>query len=241
MNLKKYRKIVAEYTSSFSELETRRKKPKVVTQKTIEKIIINKKEYILNQTRNFSIWEEKIIKTIENSGFKTERKFFKFPLKIEGKMFLYIPDLLIRDLFVNRKKVIVEAHEKITESDIKKYRKFQSLHGAAYHLVMIVSSRDLREWNIYDKKEGIFHEIWTSKDVDVMISKLQRKQKECKKIDSAFGTHVCPSCGKSATGREETKTEFGFRKKRNGQLYTQSLCYDCRNKHAKRTRKRVRN
>jgi len=237
MNLKKYRKIVAEYTSSFSELETHRKKSKAVTQKIIEKIIINKKEYVLNQTRNFSVWEEKIIKIIENSGFKTERKFFKFPLKIDGKMFLYIPDLLIKDLFVNRKKVIVEAHEKITESDIKKYRKFQSLHGAAYHLVMIVSSRDLREWNIYDKKEGIFHEIWIPKDVDVMISKLRIKQKESKKIDLAFGTHICPSCGISATGREETKIEFGFRKKKNGELFTQSLCYNCRKKHAKRRRR----
>ena len=237
MNLKKYRKIVTEYSSSFSKLEVHTKKQKIRTELN-KKIIIGKREYILTQTREFSFWEEKLIQRIENAGLKTERKFFKFPLKIDDKLYLYIPDLLIKDLQINRKKVVIEAHEKLTEDDIKKYRKFRSQYGREYHLIMIVSSNELSEWNSHNKKEGLFHEIWTSKDIELMLVKLKAVKKDREKIDSSFGTHVCPSCGTSATGREETRTEFGFRKKEDGTEYTQSLCYDCRRNHAKTRRRK---
>ena len=247
MSKKKFKKIISGSGSSpFRQLykftEKTKKKNLSLQKPKVKKIIYMKQQYGFDQERDFTKWEREIIKKIEKSGLKFETKFFKFPLNIGNKKFIYVPDLLMKDFFFNEKKIILEAHEKISEDDIAKYRKFRSIYGNVYHLLLVVTDNELRKWNEYDQKEGVFHEIWTSNNVDFLIKNLQEKRAYYIEKNSTVGTHVCPppprhGCGKTATGYDEIKKEFGMRKRRNGEEFPQSLCYDRRSKHAKRRRR----
>jgi len=250
MKKKKFKKIfTGSGNSPFRQLykftEKVKKKNLIQDKPKFKKIIYKKQQYSFDQERNFSKWEKQIIKKIEKTNLKFETKFWKFPLNVRNKKFVYVPDLLLKDFTINDKKIIIETHEKISEDDIAKYRKFRSIYGRVYHLLMVVSDWELRKWNECDQVEGVFHEIWTSSNIDFLIKNLQQKRNYYLGKNSSFGKHVCPSypkhgCGKIATGYDEIKKEFGMRKRKNGNEFPQSLCYDCRKKHSKLEKKRRR-
>ena len=152
MSKKKFKKIISGSGSSpFRQLykftEKTKKKNLSLQKPKVKKIIYMKQQYGFDQERDFTKWEREIIKKIEKSGLKFETKFFKFPLNIGNKKFIYVPDLLMKDFFFNEKKIILEAHEKISEDDIAKYRKFRSIYGNVYHLLLVVTDIELRKWN----------------------------------------------------------------------------------------------
>ena len=100
---------------------------------------------------DFSGWEKQILKKLRDSGISIETKFRNFPLNVENEKFEYVPDFLMKGFEYKGREVLVEAHEKISEEDVKKYRKFRSVFGSTYYLIMIVTDGELRMWNEYDQ------------------------------------------------------------------------------------------
>jgi len=199
------------------------------------------KENKFFKENSFSSWERKILKKMRNSDLDIEIKFRNFPLHVEKEKFEYVPDFLIKGFLYKQREIIVEAHEEISEDDVNKYRKFRSVFGAMYYLILIVKDEELRKWNEFDQGvQGVFNEIWTVNDVDLLIIHMLNKRKEYKqKIKLIPQTAICPSpplghgCGKKANDYDEIVRWFGYRGK-----IVQSLCRQCRSKHAKLQRKK---
>lgn len=192
---------------------------------------------------SFSIWERKILKKMRNSELDIETKFRNFPLHIEKEKFEYIPDFLIKGFLYKQREVIVEAHEEISEEDVNRYRKFRSVFGVMYYLILIVKDKELQKWNDLDQGvQGIFNEIWSVNNVDLLIKYLLNKRRVySQKMKLVPQTAICPAppnghgCGKKADDYDEVVRLFGYRGK-----IVQSLCRQCRSKHAQLQRKKTR-
>ena len=201
------------------------------------------KKNIFFKENSFSVWEKKILKKLCDSNLDIETRFRNFPLQIENEKFEYVPDFLIRGFLYKQREVIVEAHEEISEEDVNKYRKFRSVFGSMYYLILIVKDEELRKWNEYDQgSQGVFNEIWAVDKVELLIKYLEDKRKKYnQKMKQVPQTAFCPSppkghgCGKKASNYDEVVRLFGYRGK-----IVQSLCRQCRSKHAKVQRKKMR-
>jgi len=192
----------------------------------------------------FSIWEKQIFKEIRNAEISFSEKFRKFSIFIDGKKEYYIPDILLKEFEYNKKEVIVEAHQKISKEDIKKYRQFRSRFGTSYYLIMIVTDTELKIWkeNHIEKEGGIFNEIYTETKMDDLINNLKKWKKDHNEMMSQYAQNaLCPpppkghGCGIAAKGFEEITEIFGYRGKR-----VQSLCRVCRKEHAKKQKDRLK-
>jgi hypothetical protein len=180
----------------------------------------------------FSVWENKIFDKVKISKISFKEKFRKFVILLENTTEQYIPDLLIDGFEYKGKEIILEAHEKITEEDVKKYRKFRMTFGASYYLIMIVTDGEEETWREYQKNKegGVFNEIYTESNIEQLIDNLKKWKKEYDEMISEYGQKAeCPppprghGCGISAEGFEEITEFFGYRGKR-----VQSLCRSCR-------------
>ena len=188
----------------------------------------------------FSVWERRILRKLRKSGFSIETKFRNFPVRVENEIFEYIPDFLVKDFEYKGREILIEAHEKISEDDVEKYRKFRSIFGVSYYMIMIVTDEELRIWNEYDQgKQGFFNKIWTDDDIEFLIEDLRKKREDYEKKISKYGQRAfCPSppkghgCGKKAVGFKQVEKLFGYRGKR-----VQSLCRKCRSEHSSDRRK----
>jgi len=188
----------------------------------------------------FSVWERRILRKLRKSGFSIETKFRNFPVRVENEIFEYIPDFLVKDFEYKGREILIEAHEKISEDDVEKYRKFRSTFGISYYMIMIVTDEELRIWNEYDQgKQGFFNEIWTDDDIENLIICLKKWKKNYAEMISEYGQYaLCPpppnghGCGIEASGFDEITKIFGYRGKR-----VQSLCRKCRSGHSSDRRK----
>ncbi len=206
------------------------------------KILEILKENTFFKENSFSEWERKIVKKMNDSELDVEIKFRNFPLHVEKEKIEYIPDFLIKGFLYKQREIIIEAHEEISEDDVSKYRKFRSVFGAMYYLILIVKKEEFERWNTYDQGiQGVFNEIWTLNDIDLLIKYLLDKRKEYnQKMELVPQTAFCPSppkghgCGKKASNYDEVVRLFGYRGK-----IVQSLCRQCRSKHAKLQRKKI--
>ena len=72
---------------------------------------------------NFSSWEKQILRKLRSSGLSIETKFRNFSLYVENEEYEYFPDFLMEDFAYKNREILVEAHEKISEEDVKKYRR----------------------------------------------------------------------------------------------------------------------
>ena len=197
------------------------------------------KQKAVYRANDFSPWEKGIIEIFQKSKLRFETKFREFYFDFGKEKFVYLPDLLVKGFEYDEKQILIEAHEEISEYDVKKYRRFRSIYGSVYHLIMIVTDGELRKWNEYDRGEqGLFHEIWTSEDIDFLINDLLDKKDKYKMTISQYQqSAVCPlppkghGCGRKASGYNEVVRWFGYRGKR-----VQSLCRECRSEQSRKYR-----
>ena len=211
-----------------------------------EQIRSSFKQFIekFSNEEEFSIWENQIFKKFRNSEISFKQKFRKFVIFLDNKKEYYIPDILLEGFEYNKKEVIVEAHNKISKEDIKKYRKFRSTFGSSYYLIMVVSDNEIKIWkeNHRQKEGGIFNEIYTESNVDDLIKNLKKWKKDYNEMISQYAQNaLCPpppkghGCGVSVEGFEEIKEIFGYRGKR-----VQSLCRACRKEHARKQKNKLK-
>jgi hypothetical protein len=189
---------------------------------------------------SFSLWEKKILQEIKGAGLKVDTKFRNFPLHVDKEKFEYIPDFLIKKFLYKQREIIVEAHEEISEDDVNKYKKFRSVFGIIYYLILIVPDEEFKKWS--EIENGVFNEVWKVSEIDQLIEYLLlQQQKYNEKILSLPQRAVCPAppnghgCGREADGYDEIIRWFGYRGK-----IVQSLCRQCRTKHAKLQRKKIK-
>ena len=194
------------------------------------------KENLFFKENSFSPWERKILRKLRDSGLDVEIKFRNFPLDIETEKFEYFPDFLIKGFLYKQREIIIEAHEEISAEDINKYKKFRSVFGVIYYLILIVKDDDFEKWKKIEN--DVFNEFWRVTEIDLLIENLMdQKMKYREKVISLPQSAFCPSppyghgCGKKAIGYEEIVRWFGYRGK-----IVQSLCRQCRSKHAKSQR-----
>jgi hypothetical protein len=200
--------------------------------------ILKKKSFFKENC--FSLWEKKILQKIEDGGLKIDTKFRNFILYVDKEKFEYIPDFLIKGFLYKQREIIIEAHEKISEDDINKYKKFRSVFGVIYYLILIVQDEEFDKWNKIEN--GVFNEIWKVSELEKLIEYLLlHQQKYNEKIMSLPQRAVCPAppnghgCGREADGYDAIIRWFGYRGK-----IVQSLCRQCRTKHAKLQRKKTK-
>ena len=189
--------------------------------------------------KHFSLWEQKVRNKLLKSGMKfvekTQKEMDKFPLQInEGVTIYYVPDFILDKHRFHGKKIIIEAHQNLTDEDVLKYGFFVKKYSAAYHLIMIVTWGQLRQWNeISQRKHRLFDDVWTVEDVDLFMESL--KKFEPSKIENIMLPEhkVCPVCNKEANDTNSVEKEFGHRKMKNGKIISQSLCKNCRSRERK--------
>ena len=193
----------------------------------------------------FSLWETQIFEMIRISGISIKKKFRNFVLFSGDKKEQYIPDSLVEGFEYKGKEIILEAHEKISEEDVKKYRRFRGLFGSSYYLIMIVTDSEEAIWKEKQKgKEGgIFNEIYTKANMEQLINNLKKWKDGYDEMISQYAQNaLCPpppkghGCGIAAKGFEEITEIFGYRGKR-----VQSLCRACRKEHASKQKNKLKN
>ncbi len=185
----------------------------------------------LNPIRDFSKWEQNILDKIKKAGFEIEFKHRKFKVKIDSKYYIYIPDVMIFGFCINGKKIIIEAHEKLLDEDIEKYRKFMKEYRNIYYLIMIVEGSELRKWNENFKTSPLFDDIWVNEDVNFLIDKMNEYRKTFEKKFYKFPKEAyCgrKGCGEEGKGYEEIEKIFGYRDVGDGKIIPQSYCRYCR-------------
>ena len=189
--------------------------------------------------KHFSLWEQKVRNKLLKSGIKfvekTQKEMDRFPLQINEKVTIYyVPDFILDKHRFHGKKIIIEAHQNLTDEDVLKYGFFLKKYSAAYHLIMIVTWSQLSLWNeISSRKYRLFDDVWTVEDADLFVKSL--KKYELSKIKNiTLPEHkVCPVCSKEANDTDSVEKEFGHRKMKNGKIISQSLCKNCRSRERK--------
>jgi len=233
LNSNKKFKISGSGSSPFRELY------KIVKNKTSGNKKKNKKLLKLETVdftnfdpmRDFTKWEKIILDKIKKMELKIEFKHRKFPLQVNSKIFLYIPDVMIFGFRINNKKIIVEAHQDLLEEDIIKYRKFIKEYKNIYHVIMIVEGSQLRKWNEKSKGAPLFSEIWVKEDIKDFINYLNKEKTKFEKKFHNFPQEAfCArkGCGEEAKGYDEIERLFGYRKIKDQKIIVQSYCRYCR-------------
>ena len=173
----------------------------------------------------FSQWEKLVRVKLRESKIQFKERFRKFPIEVDGKIIEYNPDFVLDFDFNLRRYVIVEVHENLIESDVKKFRGFMDVYGRIYWLIMLVKDGELRRWNKFNMGEqALFHDIWVLNNIEIMIKQLENAREISKKrlLEEKAS---CPKCGKTAHGKFEIDELFGYRY--NGKK-PQSHCKTCR-------------
>ena len=85
--------------------------------------------------KHFSLWEQKVRNKLLKSGMKfvekTQKEMDKFPLQInEDITIYYVPDFILDKHRFNGKKIIIEAHQNLTDEDVLKYGFFLKKYSA---------------------------------------------------------------------------------------------------------------
>ena len=185
----------------------------------------------MENKNDFSEWEKQVMNVLGNSGIKFEKKFRKFPIKINEKISInYVPDFLLDSYEINKKEVIIEAHEELTSDDVVKYSLFMKKYFHTFYVIMIVKENQLKEWNKINSSNRLFSDIWLIHNLDELVDWI--KQKKTKRDDS-HQQAKCPHCEITGIGIKQIAELFGHRKKNNGEKYPQSLCKECRNLQVK--------
>ncbi len=202
--------ILKETFKNLKPHEVEKWKTKIKPQKEKYKLIKNKEKKDENNNK-LSEWEIRILFKLKKSKIKFSKKFRKFPLKIDDDLIYFTPDFRLDFPYKKRQHVIIEVHEKLEESDVKKFRTFMDVYGRIYWLIIVTKWEELSKWNKFDGEEqSLFHDIWSLDDVKDLISTLERlrtKDKGNKKDE----TTECPKCGKLAEGKFEIESLFGYR------------------------------
>lgn len=117
-------------------------------------------------------WMKDVMNKLQKSGLPLEQKFRDFPLEVDGKSMHFVPDFKLSHIKRGSKFVIIQINETLTRGDVRKYASFLNKYGGIYHLIMIVKDEQLRNWNSYDDREGIFHDVWTEDGVGFLVDAL---------------------------------------------------------------------
>lgn len=226
--------------NKFLKYYTKTKKEEQKNQANSQQIANAKKlaQRLMEQDEgSFSPWEQHIRRKFRKAELEFDEKFRKFPLEANGEVIDYLPDFVLKDFQHNEKKILIEAHQELTEKDIRKYRLFMDKYGRTYHLIMIVQGNYLQKWNELDQGEqALFHDIWIDEDVDVFIKTLLKQKKKHETEIHLPDRAECPlpkGCGKKAIGSKEVEKLFGYRQTYPGKTIVQSYCRRCRAKHLK--------
>jgi len=196
--------------------------------KSEDKEVIKKR---LEVKRDFSLWEQNVYKKLIESQIKFEKRFRKFPIRISENITVnYEPDFFLEEYEIDGKEVIIEAHEELTSDDVVKYSTFMKRYFPVFHLIMIVNENELREWNNFNESNRLFNDIWIIHDLEDLISWIKRQNTKTQDFNQET---KCPHCPTIAVGINQIDNFFGFRKKKNGEKYPQSLCRECRSLQSK--------
>jgi len=207
--------------------EKKRQKKIKLKEKSRWRIIKRKKS---ENSDKLSEWERLVQKKLNKSKIKFSKKFRKFPLEINDNVTYFTPDFRLDFPYKKRQHVLVEVHEELEESDVKKFRTFMDVYGRIYWLIIVTKYGELRKWNKFDNAEqSLFHDIWTLDDINDLISKLERLRTESKQ-NLKNEIVECKKCEKSAEGMFEIQSLFGY--KSDGKT-PRSFCNVCRNKKLK--------
>jgi len=221
--------ILAETLKNLKPHEVESWKQKIRSKK--EKIIWEKiKRKKFENSNKLSEWELQVQKKLKKSKMKFSKKFRKFPLEIDDKVIYFTPDFRLDFPYKKRQYVLVEVHEELEESDVKKFRTFMDVYGRVYWLIIVTTYGELRKWNKFDSGEqSLFHDIWTLDDINDLIVVLERLRSKSKQNLKNEITK-CPKCNKIAEGRFEIESLFGY--SYDGKK-SQSHCRVCRKKNSK--------
>jgi len=128
----------------------------------------------------FTRWEDQVRKKLKNSKIKFETKFRTFPILLDGeKIFEYCPGFILKDRSIKDRKILIEAHEFLTEKIGLMHSIFLESYGSQYYIIMIVTDNELRKWNEWKMSEGkIFDDIWTVNDLNFFIKSLTKYKTE---------------------------------------------------------------
>lgn len=184
-----------------------------------------------NNRRIFSTWELQVYNQLKKSNIEFSIKERRFPLHDDGMPEnIYVPDFILKNCRFKNKRIIIEAHENLTDLDIVCFGLFMKKFKDSHHLIMIVHSNQLRTWNeTYYSKYPLFHDIWTVDDLNYFIKSLDKYIDD--KIHNVELPDIaeCPKCGKTSQGTKTIEKLFGYRTMKNGITITQSYCKTCRN------------
>ena len=207
----------------------RNNKKNTITEKKITELIDK------SNHRIFSPWELRVYDKLKKSKIEFNIKSRRFPLQLDKDLKnIYTPDFILKNRTFKNKKIVIEAHEDLTDGDIIRYAMFMKKFGISHHLIMIVQDGQLRDWNeINNKKHPLFHDIWVVDDLDLFIKSLDKyvNNKICNVELPDYA--ACPKCNVNAKGTEMVEKLFGYRTVKNRLTITQSYCRNCRSNKTK--------
>ena len=175
----------------------------------------------------FSAWEEKIFRKITGNNILFESKPWNYALENEEEG--YIPDAELDGLCMCGRKVVVEAHEKFTEADAKKYSEFVLEYYQSRYLILIVPDEQKKIWEDYQKLAKIVscRELWSETESGEKIDAVYQLSDRYAMTQLPNYT-ICPQCQIEAKSQQEVFEIFGPRKRKDGRIITQSHCKECR-------------
>ena len=150
-------------------------------------------------------WENKIKKRLERSEIEHKsgdtRTFTD--LYYEGKKLPpYNPDFILKKYKINKRTVILEAHEDLTISAIKQHYVFLEERGDQYYIIVIVKNEDYDKWTAQNQREKFADEVIREADMSQLITKLilheeSSKTKTTKPVsqDNKSRKIECLQCG----------------------------------------------
>ena len=156
-----------------------------LTPQQIEKVKIRAKQLIASHNSVFSHWEEKVRKKLRASNVEFETKFRKFPLYIDGeKIYDYVPDFVLKNREINKKRILIEVHEYLTEEIALKHGAFMETYDSQYYMIMIVSDNELRKWNEWESSNHkLYDDVWTLNDLNFFVNSLTKYESSSNKDD----------------------------------------------------------
>ena len=174
--------------------------------------IIKRKKF--ENSNKLSEWERLVQKKLNKSKIKFSKKFRKFPLEIDENVIYFTPDFRLDFPYKKRQYVLVEVHEELEESDVKKFRTFMDVYGRVYWLIIVTTYGELRKWNKFDDGvQSLFHDIWTLDNINDLIFTLERLRSESQQ-NLKNEIVKCRKCEKFAEGMFEIESLFGYKSDR---------------------------
>lgn len=122
-----------------------------------------------------SLGKDKVRKHLLMANIEFVEHFRIFPLKSDsGFDMRYIPDFCLKNVRYKNKRILIGVHTKLRSKDVPKFRAFLDTYERLYHLIVVVSGQQLRDWNWYDDGEqALFHDIWVIDSLEFLIKYLQ--------------------------------------------------------------------